>query len=94
MNFVISLFNIDVSNEDGEFIEPNKLVSNDQKLNEDISLKKNDSTLKHKIVDIENKINALKCEYDQKLQSNEKFLKIYEEKKKVYRLIKEGTFKY
>lgn len=53
------------------------------KLHEEVTLKKNDSSLKQKIVEIENKINTLKTEYDQKLQSNEKFLKIYEEKKKV-----------
>ena len=53
------------------------------KLHEEVTLKKNDSSLKQKIVEIENKINSLKTEYDQKLQSNEKFLKIYEEKKKV-----------
>jgi hypothetical protein len=35
------------------------------------------------IVEMEEKINKLKIEYDQKLDSNEKFLKIYEEKKHV-----------
>lgn len=73
----------DVSNEDGEFIEPNKLIGNEMKLHEEMVLKKNDSNLKFRIVEIENKINTLKSEYDQKVQSNEKFLKVYEEKKKV-----------
>ena len=58
------------------------------KLHEEVILKKNDSSLKQKIVEIENKINTLKTEYDQKLQSNEKFLKIYEEKKKVRKYLK------
>ena len=57
------------------------------KLNEDMSSKRNDSNLKQKIVIIENRINTLKTEFDQKLVSNEKFLKIYEEKKKVMELI-------
>ena len=57
------------------------------KLNEDMSSKRNDSNLKQKIVIIENRINTLKTEFDQKLVSNEKFLKIYEEKKKVMTLI-------
>jgi len=35
------------------------------------------------IVEMEEKINKLKLDYDQKLEANEKFLKIYEEKKYV-----------
>jgi hypothetical protein len=35
------------------------------------------------IVEMEEKINKLKLDYDQKLEGNEKFLKIYEEKKHV-----------
>jgi tetrahydromethanopterin S-methyltransferase subunit G len=59
------------------------MIGNELKLQEEISMKKNDSNmLKHRIVEIENKINVVKSEYDQKLQSNEKFLKVYEEKKK------------
>lgn len=74
-------FFLDVSNEDGDFMEPNKMVGNDPKLHEDST--KNNNELKNKIVIIENRINTLKVEYDQKVNSNEKFLKIYEEKKKV-----------
>ena len=57
------------------------MVGNDPKLHEDST--KNNNELKNKIVIIENRINTLKVEYDQKVNSNEKFLKIYEEKKKV-----------
>ena len=58
------------------------MFGSEPKLQEE-SAKKNDD-LKNKIVVIENRINTLKAEYDQKVHSNEKFLKIYEEKKKVY----------
>ena len=64
------------------------------KLNEEVSMNRNENNLKQKIVTIENKINTIKTEYDQKLQSNEKFIKIYEEKKKVTELIIKGTSKY
>ena len=61
-------------------MEPNKM--NDMRMYEEVTLKKNDS-LRNRIVEVESKINTLKSEYDQKLLSNEKFLKIYEEKRNV-----------
>ena len=66
---------------------PNKIMSKELKHEEEeeeVLTKKNYSDLKQKIVTKENQINTLKIEYDNKLQSNEKFLKIYEEKKKVF----------
>jgi len=63
---------------------PNKIMSKELKHEEEVLTKKNYSDLKQKIVTKENQINTLKTEYDDKLQSNEKFLKIYEEKKKVF----------
>ena len=67
---------------------PNKIMSkelkHEEEEEEEVLTKKNYSDLKQKIVTKENQINTLKTEYDDKLQSNEKFLKIYEEKKKVF----------
>ena len=55
---------------------------NDMRMYEEVTLKKNES-LRNRIVEVESKINTLTSEYDQKLLSNEKFLKIYEEKRNV-----------